>query len=104
MVNPEVLWCSWAYTVSDPQKATKIKHAPKLFGTLDYDWVGSPYSEASDVRAWAQSLKAGKAAGFKGNALGMVDTEWDQAVAAEKWDNIPGTSAATWNLEAFLTQ
>ena len=102
MVKPEVIWFSWAYDISSPMKAEKIKHAPKLFGTLDYDWVGSPYSEASDVRAWAQSLRAGKAAGFGGNALGLVDTEWEQRVAAEKWGNIPDVSAATWNLEAFL--
>ena len=47
-------------------------------------------------------MKAGKAAGFGGNALGLVDTEWGQWVPAEKWGNIPDVSAATWNLEAFL--
>ena len=101
MVKPEVIWFSWAYT-SEPLKAKKIKDAPRLFGTLDYDWVGSPYSDAGTIRMWAQSLKAGKVAGFGGNALGLVDTEWDQQVPAEKWGNIPDVSAATWNLEAFL--
>jgi hypothetical protein len=101
MVKPEVIWFSWAYT-SEPLKAKKIKDAPRLFGTLDYDWVGSPYSDAGTIRMWAQSLKAGKVAGFGGNALGLVDTEWDQQVPAEKWGNIPEVSAATWNLEAFL--
>jgi hypothetical protein len=55
-------------------------------------------------QAWAQSLKAGKEAGFGANALGMIDTDWDSNVVAEKWGNIPDTSAATWNLEAFLTR
>jgi hypothetical protein len=72
IVKPEVIWFSWAYDTSNPLKAEKTKDAPKLFGRLGYDWVGSPYLEASDVRAWAQSLKAGKAAGFGDNALASV--------------------------------
>ena len=104
MVTNEVIWFSWAYYTTGRCAwcVQKIKNAPKLFGAHEYDWVGSPYAERSDVVAWSQSLKASKAAGFKGKALGLVDMEWAQHVAAEKWGNIPDVSAATWNLEAFL--
>ena len=106
LVSPAVLWFSWAYGVSPdiPSAAfsdlRKIKHAPALFESHGYDWVGSPCLEPANVLAWGKALQAGKKLGA--HALGLVDTAWQVGVPTREWGNIPNVSAWSWNLEAFL--
>eukprot|EP01046_Picozoa_sp_COSAG06_P016458 COSAG06_NODE_1090_length_10746_cov_5.415892_12_plen_137_part_00 len=64
LVDPSVLWFSWAYGVTPdagPGKFSdlrKINDAPELFATHGYDWVGSPWVETANVVAWGKSLRA----------------------------------------------
>ena len=101
LVDPGVLWYSWAYCVAQEDVET-IDDAPQLFQQHGYEWIAGPYTPTANVVLWAEALQAAKRAG--GSCKGIVDVQFNYPPAedVEDWGNIPAVAAAGWNVAAFL--
>ena len=135
LIDHNVLWFSWAYGVTPDAPTAKfsdlrksktmllsscrracrlanmrhinvaVKHAPRLFGSTSYDWVGSPWRTPANVAAWGRALLEARDANATqghGRALGLVDTEWGSQLPAEHFGDIPDVAACAWNVAGYL--
>ena len=101
LVDPRVLWFSWAYCTS-VEDFTTVSHAPQLFQSHGYDWIAGPYTPTANVLMWATAMKAAELVGKR--SLGMLDVQFAYPPAADvkQFGNIPAVAAAGWNLAAFI--
>lgn len=101
LVDPRVLWFSWAYCTS-VEDFTTAGHAPQLFQSHGYDWIAGPYTPTANVLMWAMAMKAAELVGKR--SLGMLDVQFAYPPAADvkRFGNIPAVAAAGWNLAAFI--